>query len=410
MKKNIIKALLVEDNPGDARLIKEMLAESKRSTFILTWVDRLSKGIDFIKNNAVDIVLLDLTLPDSSGRETFEKIVRQVPQMPVIILTGMDDEQLAISLLRSGLQDYIVKDTVNTDMLARSIRYAIERKRLEDALRIAHDEMEMRVIQRTMELSEANKALRDEIKQRERAEDELKESKAQAELYVDLMAHDINNMNHIAMGFLELALETIELDPDSEELVKKPVDQLKASSRLIENVRKLQRVKTGEMRQSLIELGPMLSEVVNSHAGIPGSEVKVNYTALDGCYVMANDLLADVFTNLVGNSIKHSDGHVTVNVNLSKETNSSGQACYRISVEDNGPGVPDEMKDKIFNRFRRGETRAHGSGLGLYLVRALLDHYSGKVWVEDRVPGNRSMGSRFVVLLPAADAPEGNKH
>jgi phosphoglycerate-specific signal transduction histidine kinase len=113
----------------------------------------------------------------------------------------LDDEQLAISLLRSGLQDYIVKDTINSDTLARSIRYAIERKRLEDAVRIAHNEMEMRVIQRTMELSEANKALREEIEQREHAEAELKESKAQAELYLDLMAHDINNMNHIALSF-----------------------------------------------------------------------------------------------------------------------------------------------------------------------------------------------------------------
>ncbi len=324
MKKNIIKALLVEDNPGDARLIREMLAESKRSTFDLAWVDRLSKGIDYIKNNQVDVVLLDLSLPDSRGPETFEKLVRHVPNMPVIILTGLDDEQLAISLLRSGLQDYIVKDTINSDMLARSIRYAIERKRLEDEVRIAHNEMEMRVIQRTMELSEANKSLREEIVQRERAEAELKESKAQAELYVDLMAHDINNMNHIASGFLELALETMALDQESEELIKKPLDHLMASSRLIDNVRKLQRVKSGDMQQSRVELGPMLSEVVNSYADIPGSEVTINYTALDGCFVMANELLTDVFTNLVGNSIKHSDGHVTINISLSKETNSDG--------------------------------------------------------------------------------------
>ncbi len=298
--------------------------KSKRSTFDLAWVDRLSKGIDYIKNNPVDVVLLDLTLPDSSGPETFEKLVRHVPNMPVIILTGLDDEQLAISLLRSGLQDYIVKDTINSDMLARSIRYAIERKRLEDAVRIAHNELEMRVIQRTMELSEANKSLREEIEQREHAEAELKESKAQAELYVDLMAHDINNMNHIASGFLELALESIDHDEEAKELMKKPLDHLIASSRLIDNVRKLQRVKSGEMRQSLIELGPMLSEVVDSYSDIPGSQVTIDYTPVDGCFVMANELLTDVFTNLVGNSIKHSDGHVTINIKLLKETCKDG--------------------------------------------------------------------------------------
>jgi signal transduction histidine kinase len=157
-----------------------------------------------------------------------------------------------------------------------------------------------------------------------------------------------------------------------------------ASSRLIDNVRKLQRVKSGKIPQSLIELGPMLTQVVESYGDIPGSQVTIDYTPVDGCFVMANELLTDVFTNLVGNSIKHSDGHVTINIKLLKDTCKDGSACYRVLVEDNGPGVPDEMKEKIFNRLRRGATRAHGSGLGLYLVRALLDKYSGEVWVEDR--------------------------
>jgi signal transduction histidine kinase len=409
MKKNIIKALLVEDNPGDARLIKEMLAESKRSTFILAWVDRLSKGIDFIKNNTVDIVLLDLTLPDSSGQETFEKLVRHVPQMPVIILTGIDDEQLAISLLRSGLQDYIVKDTVNTDMLARSIRYAIERKRLEDALRVAHDEMEMRVILRTRELSETNKLLRDEIRQREKAEADLKDSNAQAELYVDLMAHDINNINQIAIGFLELALGETNHDEEEKELIQRPLDYLKASSKLIDNVRKLQRIKSNAMQQHIVDLGATLSEIVNNYEKVPGREMVIHYKPMDNCYVMANGLITDVFTNLVNNSIKHSEGSVAINIEISRVSESDGREFFKVIVEDNGPGIPDMQKDKIFNRFLRGDTKARGSGIGLYLVKALLDNYSGKVWVEDRIAGNRSAGSRFNVMLPAVDVPGGNK-
>ncbi len=275
MKKNLIKALLIEDNPGDARLIKEMLAESKRSTFNLTWVDRLAKGIDYLKNNPVDIVLLDLSLPDSSGPETFERLVRHVPQMPIIILTGLDDEQLAISLLRSGLQDYIVKDSVNPDMLARSIRYAIERKLLEDEVRMARNELEMRVIKRTRELSEANKELREEIEQREKAEADLKDSKAQAELYVDLMAHDINNINQIAIGFLELALEEENHDDEAKELLQRPLDNLNASSKLIDNVKKLQQIKSNDMQQHRVDLGAILAEIVNNYEKVPGREVAI---------------------------------------------------------------------------------------------------------------------------------------
>ena len=403
MKKNVIKALLVEDNTGDARLIKEMLAESKRSTFNLIWVDRLAKGIDYLKNNSVDIVLLDLSLPDSSGPETFEKLVMHVPQMPVIILTGLDDEQLAISLLRSGLQDYIVKDHANTEMLARSIRYAIERKRLEDALRVAHDEMEMRVIRRTRELSEANRSLREEIEQREKAEAELKDSKAQAELYVDLMAHDINNINQIAIGFLELAIEEKDHDEEARELLQRPLDNLKASSKLIDNVKKLQQIKSNDMQQHRVDLGAILAEIVNSYEKVPGREVAIHYKPMDNCHVMANGLIADVFANLVNNSIKHSEGSVNINIDISRVSESDGRKFHKVSVEDNGPGIPDVQKDKIFNRFLRGDTKARGSGIGLYLVKVLLDHYAGKVWVEDRVEGNRSAGSRFVVMLPAVE-------
>ncbi len=110
---------------------------------------------------------------------------------------------------------------------------------------------------------------------------------------------------------------------------------------------------------------------------------------------MANGLLADVFANLVNNSIKHSEGSVTINVGISRTTENDGKEFYKVIVEDNGPGIPDVQKDKIFNRFLRGDTKARGSGIGLYLVKTLLDSYAGKVWVEDRVEGDRSAGQPF---------------
>ena len=167
MKKNLIKALLVEDNPGDARLIQEMLAESKRSTF--TWHGSIGcrKGSIISRTIRSTLCCLTFRCRTAVARRRSKSWSGTCRICPIIILTGLDDEQLAISLLRSGLQDYIVKDSVNSDMLARSIRYAIERKRLEDEVRIARNELEMRVIQRTMELSEANKELREEIEQRE---------------------------------------------------------------------------------------------------------------------------------------------------------------------------------------------------------------------------------------------------
>ena len=93
---------------------------------------------------------------------------------------------------------------------------------------------------------------------------------------------------------------------------------------------------------------------------------------------------------------------VDISVKL-EECQDNGKNYYKVSIEDNGPGIPDDMKDKIFNRLQRGETKARGMGLGLYLVKSLVDSYNGKVWVEDRVTGDHTKGSRFVVLLPAME-------
>jgi signal transduction histidine kinase len=132
-----------------------------------------------------------------------------------------------------------------------------------------------------------------------------------------------------------------------------------------------------------------------------GRDIRVNYHG-DVCYVMANELLSDVFSNIIGNAIKHSQGPLTINIDV-KKIREDGNAYCLVSVEDNGPGIPDSLKEKLFTRFQRGPTKASGRGLGLYLVKTLVDDFHGKVWVEDRVPGDYKQGTRFMVKLVAAD-------
>jgi len=130
-----IKVLLIEDNPGDARLIREMVAEVGGARFDLECVDRLSTALERLAAGGIDVVLLDLGLPDSTGFDTFTKVYAQSPEAPIVVLTGLDDEALAVEAVREGAQDYLTKGQVDGNLLVRAMKYAIERKRAEEELR-----------------------------------------------------------------------------------------------------------------------------------------------------------------------------------------------------------------------------------------------------------------------------------
>jgi PAS domain S-box-containing protein len=125
-----INILLVEDNPGDARLLDVYLKETFSTAFALITTDTLTKGLALLDENRFDIVILDLSLPDSRGLETFEKVNRHSPETPVIVLTGYEDESIGINAMKLGAQDFLVKGDVNGKELTRSINYSIERFKL----------------------------------------------------------------------------------------------------------------------------------------------------------------------------------------------------------------------------------------------------------------------------------------
>ena len=130
-----IKVLLIEDNPTDARLIQKMVEEKSRASFDLTCVDKLQAGLKHLSNGGADIVLLDLDLPDSKGLGTFIKVHTQEAAIPIVVLTGLDDEKIGLEAVQKGAQDYLVKGHVNGDLLIRAMRYAIERQRADEELR-----------------------------------------------------------------------------------------------------------------------------------------------------------------------------------------------------------------------------------------------------------------------------------
>ena len=242
----------------------------------------------------------------------------------------------------------------------------------------------------------------EDITERKNYETELERLKSQAEFYVDIMAHDINNMNQAMMGYLEMALELSGINGAERELIEKPLEIVGHSSKLIDNVKKLRKLEAGEVQPKVVDLGKVLSEVKAEYQNTGGRNISINYMPVAGCYLNANEMLPDIFSNLVGNAIKHTTGPLMIHMELTTKS-MNGDQYYCVSVEDNGPGVPDGLKKKLFSEITKDEHKALRRGIGLQLVKSLVYEIKGKVWVEDRVTGDYTKGAKFVVMLPAVN-------
>ena len=248
---------------------------------------------------------------------------------------------------------------------------------------------------------EYNCAFATDITERKRAEEAVQDAKAQAELYLDLMTHDITNMNQALMGYLEL----LEIQAGAGEvdrgLLDSSMEVINRSSRMIDEVKKLTIAQTGKVPPKEVNIGEVLSAVKARYSNVQDRQVTINYAPGQEGIARADDLLIDVLDNLVENAVRHSKGPVTIDLAVEK-VSIKGEEWYKITVADTGPGIPDDLKKKIFRSFKVLGEKTTRRGFGLYLVRTLVDHYHGQVWVEDRVSGDYTKGSKFVVLLPAS--------
>ncbi|MEE9378699.1 MAG: response regulator [Candidatus Lokiarchaeia archaeon] len=173
MEDKPLSVLLIEDNPADANLVIELLKQSNIINFDVKWSTKLHDGLNKLKTQNFDIILLELSLPDSWGINTLFVTLEKTQNIPIIVLTGVDNDMLAINSVKKGNQDFLVKEQVDHIGLIRSIQYAIERKKLEDRLKETHqkliesetkllilrDRLEQKIIERSYGLGERIKQL-----------------------------------------------------------------------------------------------------------------------------------------------------------------------------------------------------------------------------------------------------------
>ncbi len=198
MLEDRLTILLIEDNAAYARLIKEMCLDCGAVDLDIQVESRLVSGLARLGTGGVTGVLLDLNLPDSQGIETLIRVESEFPEIPIIVLTGQEDEAIAVEAVKQGAQDYLFKGMVDGNLLVRSLRYAIERKRMAVDLTRARDELEKRVEERTSELLKTNERLKQEIAERNQAEEALRQS----ELRLNLA------LNGAGLGSWDYNLET----------------------------------------------------------------------------------------------------------------------------------------------------------------------------------------------------------
>jgi PAS domain S-box-containing protein len=244
------------------------------------------------------------------------------------------------------------------------------------------------------------------------AEQELIKSKEkyrnaynQADFYRNLIAHDINNILQVILStseFVSYLLKTEKDDLKVEEELERINKSVKNGANLISNVRTLSTLEESQIENQPIEALAILKNTVEiTQKNFKDKKVNVELDiSHEKIIVQANELIRDVFANIMINAVKHNDNS-TVEIMIKVENiEEEGKNFYKFNFLDNGMGVSDDNKEKIFQRGAMEGKSARGMGLGLSLVKKIIDGYNGQIWVEDKEKGNHSKGSNFIILIP----------
>lgn len=331
-------ALLIEDNPGDARLVEHHLnapfVSDITGDVTLTHVDSLSDGLAELAQASYDILFLDLGLPESTGLATLERVLAEEPRIPIVVLTGLDDREKAVQAIQSGAQDYLPKDNLEPDTLARALRYAIERHQQEEELRRQNERLDR---------------------------------------FASVVSHDLRNPLNVAQGRSELLREECEsYDLDA------VTDALDRMERLIEDLLTLAR-----QGESIDAMEPVhIPSIVNEcWRTIETEQTEINIDA--ECVIYADESrLKQLLENLFRNAIEHTDDPVTVTVGV------EGDVLY---VEDDGTGVNTDVRDRIFEGGY--STSTEGTGFGLMIVEEIVTAHEWTIIITDSSSG----GARFEI-------------
>ncbi len=352
MSDRYLNILLIEDNLGDAVLFREALNDLK-AHYDLKHVLLLADAKKELKENIYDVILLDLSLPDGKGIENIKSVNEWSSKTPVVVLTGLNDQEVATEALRKGAQDYLIKGEADGGLFWKSMCYAVERKTIEEKLQLA----------------------------KEKAEGA---TKAKSE-FLAHMSHEIRSPLNIILGAAE-ALSRTSLTSEQEQYI----NMFKTSSdvllSIINDILDLSRLEADKMEAEKVkfELVSLIDDLKNFYsisAEKKGIQLVFSVSKNIPRQVVGDPLrLRQVLFNLIGNAIKFTEkGSITLSVREEK-------GKYLFVVKDTGLGIPADKTELIFESFTQSKNSISrnygGSGLGLAICKKLTALMGGEIWVE----------------------------
>jgi signal transduction histidine kinase len=483
MEERVLNVLLVEDDPDDVFLLRKTLDEVARDKFNLRVAARLSEALELAAQQHFDAVLLDLSLPDSHGLETFSEVHARIPEVPVVVLTGLDDEEVAVRAVHEGAQDYLVKGQGDGALLVRSLRYAIERQRTirYQALLVERERFDAAISQMTdgivvtdgegrittanhaaclllnlpaaqgkgsllevalapftlslaapelmvlpepvtafeisrphtrpplfldarlTRLFDDNGALASTVLVLRDVTDERHARHVQTNFFL-LVSHKLRTPLSVLVGYLDLLkrLPKEELLGEWDHIVQVLDREVRRLHEMVQRLLEFKELSAREL-EAEAERADVVAVVAGATAEIRRRypDCKLNITSQISGDADRADMSAEdagfVLEQLLDNAVKFADKEpVEIRIRVEPE-----EDRLRVSVTDNGRGIPHEYFDRIFSGFVQVEDHATGQvpglGIGLHMARKVVEAYGGEITVESRL----GEGSTFSCTFPA---------
>ena len=373
------RVLLVEDNPTDALLVEVALEEMMPAPF-LRHVELLREAESALDEAEFDVVLIDLNLPDGEGLGNFERLQERAPAVPMIVLTGLADEEVAVEAIARGASDYLIKGEVPAALLERSLRYAIERKRNENG--------RLELVKAQIEREEANAA------------------NAAKDQFLATISHELRTPLNAILGWTSLVRGGA-LDEETRQQAFEIIERnARVQAQLIEDLLDVSRIISGNFRLEFGEIDLCAiarSAVETLQPQITDKKLHLQLD-LEPVPTLCGDptRLQQMTWNLLSNSIKFTPEGGEIRVRT------RGNATdVTLEIADDGQGIAPEFLPHMFDRFRQADgttTRRHGGlGLGLAIVRHIAELHHGTISAHSDGAGQ---GARFVARLPVLSAVE----